>query len=88
MRSHCIDLFKTDLHNICFVPSVSVYRAQLYRLGFYWFDFHFGPFGGVMMAFPGYVQPLLCKRIDPNAAVQSPVGVSSVSTFDLNTIDT
>ena len=53
MRSHCIDLFKTDLHNICFVPSVSVYRAQLYRLGFYWFDFHFSPFGGVVMAVPG-----------------------------------
>ena len=33
------------------------------------------------------VQPLLCKQLDPHAAVTSPVGVSSVSTFDLNIID-
>ena len=31
---------------------MSVYRAQLYRLGFYWFGFHFSPFGGVIIAFP------------------------------------
>ena len=41
-----------NLHSSCFVSSVSVYRAQLYGLGFYWFGFHFSPFGGVFIPFP------------------------------------
>ena len=27
-------------------------QGSMYGLGFYWFDFHFSAFGGVMMAFP------------------------------------
>ena len=54
MWRHGSDFLKRDIsiRNIYFVPSVSVYRAQLNGLGFYWFGFHFSPFGGVMMAFP------------------------------------
>ena len=49
------------VYSSCFVPSVSVYRAQLYGLGFYWFGFHFSPFGGVIKAFP--VTPVNTVRI-------------------------